>query len=468
MSTKFSLVGARKMIDIKNVTFDDDNDADLDQAEDNELQINYRAHSDKSTKNKVNKPSSVTNSQVKFDDADTQDNNANLDDDQEDDDDYLEVDEDELDRESEQFYSKNPIDQQATIQMLNRDLNRDDLKKQSGNFHHGLSGRIYQIPYSYQNQQQHQRKQRDLINKFYGRSKTSLTGYPRRLNRLGDNYVNHRGYGRRNKIYSNKSPLNNFELSPKSSQQEQREFIGKKQPFEDINLMESSGHSKNRFIQSGTEIARRQQMGSNCALYLARNGLNNCITFDDVEDAAQRARQRLNFRISSAQLRSPEPSEATINTVGQLIELTTRNLARRFALSWPEVAFELDQIDIRRTTLWADCPIIYRVSPLCTTMNRYRTHTGLCNNLIATTLGSTMMPFLRMLPGDYGDGVGEPRLSSRSRLPLPPARMVVLALHPNIESPSMEHSNLLMSWGQLINHDVAMASGARGELIFFL
>lgn len=71
------------------------------------------------------------------------------------------------------------------------------------------------------------------------------------------------------------------------------------------------------------------------------------------------------------------------------------------------------------------------------------------------------MPFVRLQPADYGDGVGFARRSSLTGNQLPPARLVAVNLHPDLETPSSDLSVLFMSWGQLVNHDLAQASTAR-------
>lgn len=364
--------------------------------------------------------------------------------------------EDELEEDPEEFYSTNPVDQGSKrIKLLEGDLNKDDddLRRMRFNDFDRISSKDIELnfygdkaPNKNRNNHRKRAHQKNVTSKRKHRPPLRTTR--RELVNKVPSIEDASSHDSRSSLlnYSHPFPLKNHHHLP-----------NKQQP-------EASASVRN-FGTLSFSGSNNQNSQVNCALYLSRGG---CITYDDVEDAAQNARVQLRFQVTGSQLRAAEPSEATINAVGQLNELTTRLLARRFRLNWLEVATELEQIDIRRTTLWADCPIIFRVSPLCTMMNRYRTHTGLCNNPLATHLGSTNMPFLRMLPGDYGDGVGTPRRATLSRRPLPPARLVALQLHPTIENPSSEHSSLFMSWGQLINHDVAMASGARGEFLLFI
>lgn len=222
-------------------------------------------------------------------------------------------------------------------------------------------------------------------------------------------------------------------------------------------------NSASRQASASNNVNRGAQAEQlSCALILARGV---CITFRSLESAISRARDDLDLDLSREALESSEPREETINAVAELTEATTRQLAVRYQLSWSEIAFELPQIDTSRTSLWRLCPLIFRSMPTCPVFSRYRSHTGQCNNLMATHLGSANMPFLRLLPAEYADGIGAiARRSSISGGSLPPARLVVLNLHPSLENPSLGQSTLFMSWGQLVNHDLAMASTARGRL----
>lgn len=227
------------------------------------------------------------------------------------------------------------------------------------------------------------------------------------------------------------------------------------------------GFLKNKSEKPGlVESVAQESYSSNlpqCALQL-RSGI--CLTYDMIEWAIDRASDGLRFQPPPTRaLESPEPTEATINAIGELNEITTRILAQNFNLDWQEITFGLEQIDMSQTSLWDICPAVFRTPPNCRVLTRYRTHSGQCNNLIASHLGTSNMPFVRILPADYSDGVGAPRCSLFSGTQLPPARLVALSLHPDIENVNAQHSVLYMAWGQLLNHDLSLASGARGKII---
>lgn len=223
----------------------------------------------------------------------------------------------------------------------------------------------------------------------------------------------------------------------------------------------------NRYEQRAAQNqapALRLVDGVECAYIIRRPG-SDCITYSMIDWAVERARRRLDFQQPGDIMRSVELSESTINSIGEVIELSTAILANRFQLTWKEITFDLEQVDTSRTSLWDSCPTVYRSPPSCALLSRYRTHTGQCNNLLGGHLGSSNMPFIRDLPPDYGDWIGAPRRSSISGAELAPVRLIALELHPDIERPSQDFSAMYMAWGQLLNHDMAMASNARGKFL---
>lgn len=226
---------------------------------------------------------------------------------------------------------------------------------------------------------------------------------------------------------------------------------------------------KEALSSEGAAVAvggRRRLGAASCALLLSRG---DCITYRSLEWAIRRARKLVRYA-RPAGLGARQPPESTVGAVGELNEMTTRLLASRFALSGEEVSRELESIDVSQTSLWRECPRAFR-SPAparCAAPinSRFRSHSGRCNNLFGPHLGSAMMPFVRFRPPDYGDGVGMARRARFSGAELPPARLVAIHLHPDVDifastGAGSHLSALFMGWGQLINHDLAQASTAR-------
>lgn len=100
----------------------------------------------------------------------------------------------------------------------------------------------------------------------------------------------------------------------------------------------------------------------------------------------------------------------------------------------------------------ARCPNTRPVS--CGGPTPFRTLDGSCNNPIDPTTGMANTPFVRVLPAQYSDGVHGPR-RARSGRALPSARQLVTTLLPDRDVPSTSTNGLVMSWAQLVSHDIA-------------
>ncbi|CAG0879551.1 unnamed protein product [Cyprideis torosa] len=88
---------------------------------------------------------------------------------------------------------------------------------------------------------------------------------------------------------------------------------------------------------------------------------------------------------------------------------------------------------------------------------KYRRVDGRCNNLRNPLWGSTMSTYRRLLPPDYADGVGLPRVASDGT-DLPSARTVRTTVHPNQYHGSAFFTNIAMVWGQIVDHDVTLTN----------
>ena len=65
------------------------------------------------------------------------------------------------------------------------------------------------------------------------------------------------------------------------------------------------------------------------------------------------------------------------------------------------------------------------------------------------------MPFLRFLPPDYSDGIGEFR-RSRANGPLPNPRVVSTAVHRDEQHDTRQFTMMVMQWGQFLDHDITL------------
>ncbi|KAK0090813.1 hypothetical protein PV325_003833 [Microctonus aethiopoides] len=87
----------------------------------------------------------------------------------------------------------------------------------------------------------------------------------------------------------------------------------------------------------------------------------------------------------------------------------------------------------------------------CKTLNqRYRTHTGKCNNALHPTWGAALEAYTRFLPPEYQDGVSLPRTNLAS------ARDVSFSIHSDdVDSKHPYLMVLTALFGQLLTNDVA-------------
>ncbi|KAM5298287.1 LOW QUALITY PROTEIN: putative oxidoreductase PXDNL [Ctenodactylus gundi] len=116
----------------------------------------------------------------------------------------------------------------------------------------------------------------------------------------------------------------------------------------------------------------------------------------------------------------------------------------------------------------------HRLSPNCSDMcfhRRYRAPDGTCNNLRHPTWGASLTAFRRLLPPAYENGFNSPRGAGRQargpRAPLPPPRLVSTELAgTEAVTPDHTYTNMLMQWGQFVDHDLEHTGVARSPARF--
>lgn len=92
---------------------------------------------------------------------------------------------------------------------------------------------------------------------------------------------------------------------------------------------------------------------------------------------------------------------------------------------------------------------------VCQASERYRTLDGMCNNLKNPLWGVTGAPLVRLLPPDYGDGIGEPRGGFRAKN-LPNPRWMSQRNHPDNDNPDTRFTHMVMQFGQFLDHDITI------------
>ncbi|XP_076677160.1 uncharacterized protein LOC143373634 isoform X2 [Andrena cerasifolii] len=97
--------------------------------------------------------------------------------------------------------------------------------------------------------------------------------------------------------------------------------------------------------------------------------------------------------------------------------------------------------------------------------SKYRSFDGSCNRPMQR--GATMMPFKRLLPPSYADGIQVPRRAISGR-DLPSAREVSLKVHKPSPSTNQDFTVMLAVYGQFLDHDItatAISQGVNGTSI---
>ncbi|KAL0271440.1 UNVERIFIED_CONTAM: hypothetical protein PYX00_008536 [Menopon gallinae] len=89
---------------------------------------------------------------------------------------------------------------------------------------------------------------------------------------------------------------------------------------------------------------------------------------------------------------------------------------------------------------------------------KYRTFDGTCNNLKNPSLGAANTVFTRLVPPKYSDGIYKPPLSWSGK-PLPNARLISVAVFPDVNLQDPQLTLAAMQWGQIMTHDMALATG---------
>lgn len=131
-----------------------------------------------------------------------------------------------------------------------------------------------------------------------------------------------------------------------------------------------------------------------------------CINYDDINQAIHLAKISLGmYQIpqENNHLSSDYPKPEHVATVGELLVKASEILAQSFGLSKETIVYGLPRIDTTNTIIREICPSIMK--PVKCEISKYRTLSGMCNNLEYPSWGSTRSAMLRYMPPDYADGM---------------------------------------------------------------
>ncbi|XP_054422800.1 thyroid peroxidase [Pteronotus mesoamericanus] len=167
--------------------------------------------------------------------------------------------------------------------------------------------------------------------------------------------------------------------------------------------------------------------------------------------------------LSAAKL--PEPASRAAARAAEIMEASVQAMRRRAGrrpAGLPTDALPQDLLDVIANV--SGCRVHTR-PPRCPgscLADKYRLITGACNNRDHPRWGASNTALARWLPPSYEDGISEPRGWNPHFLyngvPLPPVwevtRQVIQAPNEAVTEDD-QYSDLLVAWGQYIDHDIA-------------
>lgn len=131
---------------------------------------------------------------------------------------------------------------------------------------------------------------------------------------------------------------------------------------------------------------------------------NICITYADINRAVYTAKKKLGGFIpeQAYELSSDFPKPIHVAVPAEIMEEATRLLAEWFDLSIHTVLYLLPRVDTTRTAARDICPTF--LMPVKCELSKYRTLTGMCNNLNYPSWGASRTAMIRYLPPAFADG----------------------------------------------------------------
>nr|XP_010590186.1 thyroid peroxidase isoform X2 [Loxodonta africana] len=186
---------------------------------------------------------------------------------------------------------------------------------------------------------------------------------------------------------------------------------------------------------------------------------------------------------SPAQLLSfsklPEPTSRAVSQAAEVMETAIQAVKRKVYLKPKQSRHPTDVLseDLLNTIANISGCLPYMLPPKCPNTclaNKYRLITGACNNRDHPRWGAANTALARWLPPAYEDGISQPRGWSHDFLyngfPLPPVREVtrqVIQVSNEAVTEDDQYSDLLMVWGQYIDHDIAFTPQSTSKAAFW-
>lgn len=183
-----------------------------------------------------------------------------------------------------------------------------------------------------------------------------------------------------------------------------------------------------------------------------------CITYKDVDDIVRTTIMDFGNFIPNEikELSSNYPKPSHIAVVSSILEEVTRTIVKRFSLSQENINFDLRTIDTSDTLISEICPTF--LTPVRCEISKYRTLSGMCNNIRNPSWASARSSMIRYLTPSYEDGISKPRELSVTGDQLPNPRYISQLIHQDESYKDHGLSAMVASWGQVIVHDINFGS----------
>ena len=143
---------------------------------------------------------------------------------------------------------------------------------------------------------------------------------------------------------------------------------------------------------------------------------------------------------------------------------TERILQRISKIIGSHANFTLSQSDMDKIANFTNCtPVARPFNCRSSRILKYRTIDGTCNNFFYPLNGASGVPFARLLPARYEDGISQPlgtnQLQNNNSFspPWPSARHVSWKIMKDLKPPAMTTTHMFMQWGQFVDHDLDIA-----------
>ncbi|XP_011844919.1 PREDICTED: thyroid peroxidase [Mandrillus leucophaeus] len=174
----------------------------------------------------------------------------------------------------------------------------------------------------------------------------------------------------------------------------------------------------------------------------------------------------------------PEPTSGEIARAAEIMETSIQAMKRKVNLKIQQSQHPTDALSEDLLSIIANMSgcLPYMLPPKCPNTclaNKYRLITGACNNRDHPRWGASNTALARWLPPVYEDGFSQPRGWNPGFLhngfPLPPVREVtrhVIQVSNEVVTDDDRYSDLLMAWGQYIDHDIAFTPQSTSKAAF--